>query len=924
MVGDVDYPDRAVAEAGWTWKDLGVGVPSGTVTFLFTDIEGSTRLWETTSAAMGVALERHNVMVRAAIEEAGGFVFATGGDGFAAAFARAGDGLAAASRAQEALEAEAWPDDALIKVRMAVHTGEVSERDGDYFGTPVNQVARMMALGHGGQILCSATTAALVAGQVPLLDLGEHRLRDLSAAQRVFQVGEGRFPALRSVDAVPGNLPTMLTELVGRSDDIVGLVRLLQHDRLVTLTGVGGVGKTRLALAVAAAMALDFPDGCWLAELAPAGSAAEVTGTVASALGVPATNVMALARYLAERRTLIVLDNCEHLLSDAADLAEAVLRAGPETVILATSREPLGVAGEVMRGVRSLTVPPSGGSVSEATDASAVRLFVARAPSAAEGFVLDEDNIESVVEICRHLDGIPLALELAAARVRGMSPAEIARRLGERFRLLAASRGSIERHRTLLGAVSWSHDLLSDQERVVFRRLGVFPASFDLAAAEAVAGEADHCIDVVDAVLHLVDRCLVVFDPTAQRYRLLETLRQFATDRLADAAETDQARQRHGEFYLHLAADQGDITSAGAFQRLDAEFDNLRAVAEWLEQQDRWADLLSMCRHLFEFLGSHALHDACGWYRAALDHLPDLDTQQRIDALGELEWIAGATGDYVRDALSGASIDLADSTGNLHSPWAWGAREQFHRMDPPDAKLAAERMLAVAQERGDRYATTTALGLLAIALAVLGDFDGSAQFAEQSLQTARLLSTPIALANAVATTAASYLTTRADPDFDSGMRILQDNPVDLDLVGERRAASMLLQRGLAHLCLGHTALALSHLIRSFRLADRIGFEVILPENLVAVAVALAEAGQVTLAWQLIGYDQAHFNDSRRFFLQKWLRVRLADVEKTTDTAGRGSAITAGARLDRRGFMRLITQAENSAEQMAGPEGLIPA
>jgi class 3 adenylate cyclase len=302
-----------------------MGVPSGTVTFLFTDIEGSTKLWEAASAAMGVALERHDTIVRGAIEEAGGYVFATGGDGFAAAFARAGDGLAAALRAQEALEAETWPEGASIKVRMALHTREVTERHGDYFGTPVNQVARLMALGHGGQILCSAITAGLVTSEVSLLDLGEHRLRDLSAAQGVFQVGERRFPPLRSVDLVPGNLPTMLNELIGRSDDIAGLVKLLEQDRLVTLTGVGGVGKTRLALAVAAATTAGFPDGCWLAELAPAGSAAEVTGAVTSAVGGPATTVMALARYLAERRTLIILDNCEHVLSHAADLAEAVL-----------------------------------------------------------------------------------------------------------------------------------------------------------------------------------------------------------------------------------------------------------------------------------------------------------------------------------------------------------------------------------------------------------------------------------------------------------------------------------------------------------------------------------------------------------------------------------------------------------------------
>jgi predicted ATPase/class 3 adenylate cyclase len=895
-----------------------MGGPSGTVTFLFTDIEGSTRLWETASAAMGVALERHNIMVRAAIEEAGGYVFATGGDGFAAAFARAGDGLAAALGAQERLEAETWPEGASIKVRMALHTGEVTERGGDYFGTPVNQAARLMALGHGGQILCSATTAGLVAGQVPMVELGEHRLRDLLAAQWVFQVGDRRFPALRSVDAVPGNLPTMLTELIGRREDIAGLVQLLEGNRLVTLTGVGGVGKTRLALAVAAATAAGFPDGCWLAELAPAGSADEVTQAVSSALGAQVPDIAALARFLAERRALVVLDNCEHVLKHAARLAEVVLQAGPEAVILATSREPLDVAGEVVRGVRSLTVPAPTASVSEAAGASAVSLFVARATSASERFVLDEDNVESVVEICGHLDGIPLAIELAAARVRGMSLAEIARRLEERFRLLAASRGSIERHRTLLGAVSWSHDLLSDQERVVFRRLGVFPATFDLAAAEAVAGDTDSSHDVVDAVLHLVDRSLVVFDPVSQRYRLLETLRQFATDRLAEAGETDRAQQRHAEFYLQLAVesrDHGDALSAGGFQRLDAELDNLRALAEWLHQQGRWADLLDLCRNLFEFLATQAPLDGYAWYGRALDHLPDSDTQEHIDALGELEDLALVTGTYGSDARSGVSVALADAAGMLHSPYAWLARAlTLHFVDPPGAKLAAERMLAVARERGDRYANMQALGVLAVALAVLGDLDRSAQFAEECLESARLLSTPYGLASAVAAATGSYLSARVDPDFEGAMRILQDNPVDLDSVGGTQATAVLRSWGLANLGLGHADLALGHLIRSYRVADRIGYEGNLGNVVLAVAVALVEAGQMTLAWQLIGYALAHYQPSlTRGYSHHWLQARLANLENTIDTTESANAITAGARLDRRGFMRLLAEAETSAE-----------
>jgi predicted ATPase/class 3 adenylate cyclase len=893
-----------------------MGVPSGTVTFLFTDIEGSTRLWEAAPEAMGVALVRHNAIVRGAVEERGGYVFATGGDGLAVAFARAGDGLAAAVSAQAALEAERWPDGAPIRVRMALHTGEVTERDGDYFGTPVNQAARLMALGHGGQILCSAVTAGLLSAQVPVLDLGEYRLRDLSAAQRVFQVGDRRFPSLRSVDVVPGNLPTVVTELVGRSDDIAGLVKVLEHQRLVSLTGVGGVGKTRLALAVAAASALGFPDGCWLAELASAGSADEVTRVVSSAVGAPAADLAALARFLADRRALIVLDNCEHVLSYAADLAEAVLGAGVEAAIVATSREPLGVAGEVVRGVRSLTVPAPTASVVEAAGASAVSLFVARACSASESFVLGDDNVDSVIEICRRLDGIPLAIELAAARVRGMSPAEIARRLGERFRLLAASRGSLERHRTLLGAVSWSHDLLSEQERVVFRRLGVFPGTFDLAAAEAVAaGDSDSSLDVVDAVLHLVDRSLVVFDPAPNRYRLLETLRQFAIDQLADAAETDAARKRHSDYYLQLAVedlDPGDILSSATLRRLNAELDNLRAVAEWLRQEGRWVDLLGMCRHLYEFIGAEALADGYAWYRAALDHLPDLDIQERIDALGELENLALQSSDYGKYALLGTSIALAESAGMRHSPLAWMTRTVvLIGIDPPNAKVAAEQTIAVARERGDAHTKTLALGLLACALAVLGDLDRSAQYAEESLKNARLVSTPYALANAVASAAGSYLNNRVDPDFEGGMRVLQENPVDLDSVGGARAATVLRMWGLAHLGLRHTDLALDHLIRSFRLADRIGFEGWLGAILLAVVVTLAEAGQMTLAWRLLGYGESHFQDSPARDTS-WLEARLANLETATGTVERAGAVEAGARLDRRGFMRLLTELEHSA------------
>jgi predicted ATPase len=589
---------------------------------------------------MRAALARHHQIVRGAIEGHSGYVFSTGGDGFAAAFGRAGDAVGAAVEAQVVLNAEAWPEGAVIRVRMGLHTGEAVERDGDYFGPSVNRAARLMALANGGQVLCSSVTAELAQPDVPLTDLGEHRLRDLSAAQRVFQVGEGRFPPLRSVDAVPTNLPTARNELIGRSADVAALVALVEHERLVTLTGVGGVGKTRLAVAVAAALAPSFPDGCWLAELAAVGDGGDVASAVASAVRAPVNELDALVRYLSDRRALIVLDNCEHVLDAASELADALLVSGADVHVLATSREALGVEGEIVRRVQSLGLPSSGAGVAEVGVAAAVHLFVERAAAVREGFALDATNVAPIAEICRHLDGIPLAIELAAARVGALLPAEIARRLGERFRLLGGGpRRAHERHRTLFAALSWSHDLLTDEEQVVFRRLAVFPSSFDVDAGEAVAGSDGP--DSVACLIRLVERSLVQFDPEDGRYRLLETLRQYGADRLADAGETDAAQERHARYFLGLAARQAGALAGPGYPEaravLTAELDNLRTVAEWCAEHGRWAELLAMCRQMLVF--AHLSRpETAPWYRRVLDGNPALEGQDRVDALGELAY----------------------------------------------------------------------------------------------------------------------------------------------------------------------------------------------------------------------------------------------------------------------------------------------
>ena len=409
---------------------MGTGAPSGTVTFLFTDIEGSTRLWDSAPEVMRAALERHDSILRSEIEGHEGYVFSTGGDGFAAAFARAGEAVAAAVEAQRELTAETWPGAAPLRVRMGLHTGEAAERDGDYFGTAVNRAARLMATANGGQVLCSRSTADLASGVVAFRSLGEHRLRDLAAAEQVFQVGDDVFPPLRSVDAVPTNLPTTRTELLGRSAEVASLVALSARERLITLTGVGGVGKTRLALGVAAAVAPDYGDGCWLVDLAPVSDGDEVPLAAAAAMRAPATDAAALVNYLGDRRMLVVLDNCEHVIGDVAELVDEILEAASEVHVVATSREPLGLDGEVVRRVNSLDTAADDATVEEALDTPAVRLFVDRAEAVADRFVLNESTVGPVVEICRRLDGIPLALELAAARMRSMPPEEIFAAIG--------------------------------------------------------------------------------------------------------------------------------------------------------------------------------------------------------------------------------------------------------------------------------------------------------------------------------------------------------------------------------------------------------------------------------------------------------------------------------------------------------------
>ncbi|HXY92372.1 MAG TPA: adenylate/guanylate cyclase domain-containing protein [Acidimicrobiia bacterium] len=579
-------------------------LPEGTVTFLFTDVEGSTRLWQEYPEAMPDVSARHDEILREAIESRSGYVVKTTGDGFHAAFADAADAIDAAIAGQLALGAEEWPLPTPLRARMGVHTGRAELRDGDYYGTAVNRAARLMSVAHGGQIIVSLATEELVQdGTVALVDLGEHALRDLSRPERVFQVAqpglETEFPPLASLHSFAGNLPVQLTSFVGRDNDVRRIVEMLGEASLVTLIGTGGVGKTRLAVQVAAEVVPRFEDGAWFCELATVDDGEAMAQVIASALGClqrPGLSLRdSIVEFVKVRELLLVLDNCEHLLDDAGAIADAVLRKCPKVRVVATSREALDVTGEHVIRVRSLEAPDASATIDDVTASTAVRLFRDRAADAGAESGWDAVQLAAVGEICRRVDGIPLAIELAAARVVSMSPADVASHLDERFRLLTGKRrGRVERHQTLRATVEWSYQLLDDDERAVFDRLGVFAGPFAAPAAVAVAGGDDlDAWEVTDAISSLVAKSMVGTETGPDgtgRYSLNETLRQYARERLDEAGTADRGRRSHAEHYASWAREVGrgmtgpDDTLWTA--RLRAELDNVRAAVGWALDRD--------------------------------------------------------------------------------------------------------------------------------------------------------------------------------------------------------------------------------------------------------------------------------------------------------------------------------------------------
>lgn len=770
-------------------------LPAGTVTFLFTDIEGSTKLVQRLGRAFKDLLEEHQRLIREAVERHGGVEIRSMGDGLFVAFARASSAVAAAVEAQRALNAHRWPEDSPIRVRMGLHTGDAIVAAGDYVGLAVHEAARVSAAGHGGQILITEATRALLVDGVPagasLADLGMHRLKDLLEPIRLYQVDHPELPSgfapLKSLSVQPNNLPLHLTSFIGRDAEVSELAKVIPTVRLLTLVGMGGTGKTRLALEAAGDLLASFGEGVWFVDLAPVTDPAAVPHAVLAALGAreePDRDPLdTAAERIGDGSMLLILDNCEHLIDRCAAVADRLLRACGALRILATSREPLGVDGETIRRIPPLGLPPDD-DTEAALASDSVRLFVARALSAGQPFALTDATVGAIARICARLDGIPLAVELAAARARVLSPEQIADRLDDVFAVLGRGARTVpERQRTLRAAIEWSDDLLDKDERRMFHRLSVFEGRFALEAAEGVCASDELPVEqVVDLLDGLVQRSLIALAPDAggSRYRLLTVVRSFATERLHASGEQDALRDRHLAWFAARTRSLAGDLKAAALEALEADLDDMRAALRWgLEGGDRAMGLM-LLRALSNFwmVRGH-LREGRGWLTAYLGAtleppawlLRDAgDLAQRLGALDEAEALheeaferaraegdaftelstlsslgdaAHARGDLAlaqeryeaalnraRDAQDGTAV--APLLGNL-GHIAYGARDSVRALELYRESLQISRTL------GDERAVAESLQSVGRALTALQRHDEAAAAYDEALAIARRL-----------------------------------------------------------------------------------------------------------------------------------------------------------------------------------------
>ncbi len=867
-------------------------------TFLFTDIEGSTRLWEQQPERMRPALAQHDALAREAVAAFRGQLVKSTGDGIHAAFADPADAIAAALHLQRALADPAATEGLALQVRCGLHCGRDERRDGDFFGTAVNRAARIMSAAHGGQVLLSQAVADKVREALPegcaLRDLGSVRLRDLAHPERVFQLLHAQlradFPPLRSLERTPNNLPLALTTFVGRERELAAVGELLAKSRLVTVLGMGGLGKSRLSLEAAANAIDDFPDGVWLVELAALKDPGRVSEAVASVLGIkeqPGVSIAAtVGAWARERKLLLVLDNCEHVAAACAAFARELLQTCAGLKILASSREPLQIPGEAALPLAPLAVP----SARAALEAGAllqydsVRLFVERAAMARPGFAIEPQNAPAITAICHRLDGIPLAIELAAARLRSMPVQTLAARINNRYRLLSSGDPTASpRQRTLRALIDWSYDLLDDHERALFRRLAVFAGSFDLQAAEAVSGAGG--VDVLDVLAHLVNKSLVIME--GERYRMLETVREYAELRLRETDEAADALAAHARHFVAFA-EKARTHLVGPDQadwlvRLDVEHDNVMAA-----------------------------HGRC-------DAIPGgVDLDLRLVRAMKMYWINRG----LLTIAHGAALAALERSGEggrsrLHCNGLFDAGQLSYFMGRyGEARRYLGRCGTLFREAGHTAAVAAVLQPLGMACLAEGDVAAAREFLQEALQMARAMASEREVAAAL--TALAQLE-RVTGSASAAQSLCREALAITQRMGDRESIAVG-QLNLAMMAIdGGDRLMAARLLQEALAHIRETGSKAAGQCLLEVATALAALREDWLrAARLLGSAEAraaesglHRDPADDAFLQPWVR----QIRDRLPAAQFEAAMNAGGALD---FEHALREADESlgAEPMA--------